>query len=115
MLIVYFLYFKIKNKYFKYDAFHNSIEWLVIDESDKLFESGVRGFRDQLAIIYKACGPNAKRAMFSATYTVEVAKWSKKNLDGLIAVTVGNRYALVIQLIYLYDLYILAVEYNCSF
>lgn len=71
----------------------NSIEWLVIDESDKLFETGVRGFRDQLAIIYKACGPNAKRAMFSATYTVEVAKWSKKNLDGLVAVTVGNRYA----------------------
>ncbi|VVC29257.1 Helicase, C-terminal,Helicase superfamily 1/2, ATP-binding domain,P-loop containing nucleoside [Cinara cedri] len=68
-----------------------NIEWLVIDESDKLFETGIRGFRDQLAIIYKACGPNTKRAMFSATYTVEVAKWSKKNLDGLIAVTVGNR------------------------
>jgi len=73
-------------------VFLNSIEWLVIDESDKLFETGVRGFRDQLATIYKACGPNTKRAMFSATYTVEVAKWSKKNLDGLIAVTVGNRY-----------------------
>lgn len=43
-------------------------------------------------MIYKACGPNTKRAMFSATYTVEVAKWSKKNLDGLVAVTVGNRY-----------------------
>jgi len=63
-----------------------------------LFETGVRGFRDQLATIYKACGPNAKRAMFSATYTVEVAKWSKKNLDGLVAVTVGNRYVIVIQL-----------------
>lgn len=69
----------------------NSVEWLIIDESDKLFETGIRGFRDQLAIIYQACGPNAKRAMFSATYTVEVAKWSKKNLDGLVAVTVGNR------------------------
>jgi len=68
-----------------------NIEWLVIDESDKLFETGVRGFREQLATIYKACGPNAKRAMFSATYTVEVAKWSKQNLDGLISVTVGNR------------------------
>ncbi|XP_025418764.1 probable ATP-dependent RNA helicase DDX52 [Sipha flava] len=69
----------------------NNVEWLIIDESDKLFETGVRGFRDQLATIYKACGPNALRAMFSATYTVEVAKWSKKNLDGLIAITVGNR------------------------
>ncbi|XP_050432332.1 probable ATP-dependent RNA helicase DDX52 [Adelges cooleyi] len=69
----------------------NNVEWLVIDESDKLFETGVRGFRDQLATIYKACGPSTKRAMFSATYTVEVAKWSKKNLDGLISVSVGNR------------------------
>lgn len=75
----------------KINFFLDSIEWLIIDESDKLFETGIRGFRDQLATIYKACGPDTKRAMFSATYTVEVAKWSKKNLDGLIAVTVGNR------------------------
>ncbi|XP_050539568.1 probable ATP-dependent RNA helicase DDX52 [Daktulosphaira vitifoliae] len=68
-----------------------NVEWLIIDESDKLFETGVRGFRDQLATIYKACGPETKRCMFSATYTVEVAKWSKKNLDGLISVSVGNR------------------------
>ena len=63
-----------------------------MDESDKLFEAGVRGFRDQLAEIYKACdAANIKRAMFSATHTVHVAKWCRKNLKGLISVTVGHR------------------------
>lgn len=70
-----------------------SVEWLIVDESDKLFEAGVRGFRDQLACIYQACdSKNVKRAMFSATYTTEVAKWCRKNLQNLVSVTVGHRY-----------------------
>jgi len=28
----------------------SSVEWLVIDESDKLFEDGKTGFRDQVGI-----------------------------------------------------------------
>ncbi|XP_065219051.1 probable ATP-dependent RNA helicase DDX52 isoform X2 [Planococcus citri] len=69
-----------------------SVEWLIIDESDKLFETGIRGFRDQLAVIYQACdSTNIKRAMFSATYTTEVAKWSRKNLKDLALVTIGHR------------------------
>jgi ATP-dependent RNA helicase DDX52/ROK1 len=69
-----------------------SVEWLIIDESDKLFEAGPKGFRDQLAVIYKACDSNnVKRAMFSATHTVHVAHWARKNLRGLISVTVGHR------------------------
>ncbi|XP_069683792.1 probable ATP-dependent RNA helicase DDX52 isoform X1 [Periplaneta americana] len=72
----------------------NNVEWLVVDESDKLFEAGPKGFRDQLAVIYKACDSNnVKRAMFSATHTVHVARWAKKNLKGLICVTVGHRNA----------------------
>ncbi|PSN41807.1 hypothetical protein C0J52_07846 [Blattella germanica] len=48
-----------------------NVEWLIVDESDKLFEAGPKGFRDQLAEIYKACdSENVKRAMFSATYTL---------------------------------------------
>ena len=39
------------------------VEWLIIDESDKLFEAGPKGFRDQLAVIYQACS-KAKKAMF---------------------------------------------------
>lgn len=35
-------------------ALHH-VEWLIIDESDKLFEAGPKGFRDQLAVIYRAC------------------------------------------------------------
>lgn len=69
-----------------------TVEWLIVDESDKLFEAGVRGFRDQLAEIYKACdATNIKRGMFSATHTVHVAKWCRKNLRGLISVTIGHR------------------------
>lgn len=69
-----------------------SVEWLIVDESDKLFEAGPRGFRDQLAAIYQACdSKNVKRGMFSATHGAHVAKWCKQNLKGLIAVTVGHR------------------------
>lgn len=69
-----------------------SVQWLIVDESDKLFEAGPRGFRDQLATIYQACDSlNVKRGMFSATHGAHVAKWCKQNLKGLIAVTVGHR------------------------
>lgn len=69
-----------------------SVEWLVVDESDKLFETGKRGFREQLAEIYKSCTHSkVKRAMFSATYTPQVAMWCKKNLKEVISVTVGHR------------------------
>ncbi|XP_072397068.1 probable ATP-dependent RNA helicase DDX52 [Diabrotica undecimpunctata] len=71
-----------------------NVEWLVIDEADKLFESGVRGFRDQLTEILKVCD-NEKRkiAMFSATYTPVVAKWCVHNMKGLVRVTIGHRNA----------------------
>ena len=39
----------------------DKVEWLVVDEADKLFEAGVTGFRDQLASIHRACtGPNLR-------------------------------------------------------
>ncbi|KAG1672548.1 putative ATP-dependent RNA helicase DDX52 [Nymphon striatum] len=69
-----------------------SVEFLVIDEADKLFEFGKRGFRDQLAVIYKACdSANVRRAMFSATFTSDVENWCKLNLDDPIMVSVGIR------------------------
>lgn len=69
-----------------------NVEWLVIDECDKLFEAGAQGFRDQLAVIYRACSsPNIRRAMFSATYAYDVEEWCKLNLDNVIAVFVGVR------------------------
>lgn len=65
---------------------------MVIDEADKLFETGNRSFWDQLNEILTACnGENRKIAMFSATYTPAVAKWCVHNMKGLVRVTVGQR------------------------
>ncbi|XP_049767383.1 probable ATP-dependent RNA helicase DDX52 isoform X5 [Schistocerca cancellata] len=69
-----------------------NVKWLVIDESDKLFEASEDGFRDQLAVIYRACdSENVRRALFSATHTPDVARWAHKNLKGLVSVTIGHR------------------------
>ncbi|XP_066502473.1 probable ATP-dependent RNA helicase DDX52 isoform X2 [Hoplias malabaricus] len=68
------------------------VEWLVVDESDKLFEDGKTGFRDQLATIFLACSsPKICRAFFSATFTTEVEQWCKLNLDNLVSVNIGPR------------------------
>ncbi|KAI4495540.1 hypothetical protein M0802_008552 [Mischocyttarus mexicanus] len=70
----------------------SNVQWLIVDEADKLFEDGIRGFRDQLDVISTACtNPNLHRAMFSATTTPTVTKWCRKNLKGLVTVTVGPR------------------------
>lgn len=64
----------------------------MIDEADKLFEEGLRGFRDQLNQIMKACTSTDLRiAMFSATQTVDVGRWCKKNMKNMINVTIGSR------------------------
>ncbi|KAF7266128.1 hypothetical protein GWI33_020500 [Rhynchophorus ferrugineus] len=74
----------------------SSIQWLVIDEADKLFEDGSRSFRDQLQQILKACdNSDRKIAMFSATHTPVVAKWCVHNMVGLVRVTVGHKNAAV--------------------
>uniref|UniRef100_A0A3Q3IYN2 Probable ATP-dependent RNA helicase DDX52 n=1 Tax=Monopterus albus TaxID=43700 RepID=A0A3Q3IYN2_MONAL len=70
----------------------SSVEWLVVDESDKLFEDGKTGFREQLATIFLACcGPKVHRAFFSATCTPDVEKWCRLNLDNLVSVNIGHR------------------------
>jgi len=66
------------------------VEWLVVDEADKLFEAGATGFRSQLATVYKACsGPAIRRAMFSATLGPEVENWCRLSLDNMVKVRVG--------------------------
>ncbi|GJQ82801.1 hypothetical protein Trydic_g13504 [Trypoxylus dichotomus] len=60
-----------------------NIDWLVIDEADKLFEEGIRSFRDQLQQILGSCtSENRKIAMFSATCTPVVSKWCVHNMKG---------------------------------
>lgn len=64
-----------------------------MDEADKLFEEGIRSFREQLDEIMRACvNPNLRCGMFSATNTPTVSKWCRRNMKGLITVTVGQRY-----------------------
>ncbi|XP_055942549.1 probable ATP-dependent RNA helicase DDX52 [Argiope bruennichi] len=72
----------------------NKVQWLIVDECDKLFETGKeeKSFRDQLAFIYNACDSSfLKRAMFSATYRHEVEEWCKLNLDSLVCVSIGTK------------------------
>ncbi|KYN27282.1 PREDICTED: probable ATP-dependent RNA helicase DDX52 [Trachymyrmex cornetzi] len=72
----------------------NNVEWLIVDEADKLFEEGIRGFREQLEEITKACvSTSLRRSMFSATNTPAVSKWCRRNMKGLVTVTVGQRNA----------------------
>lgn len=70
----------------------SSVEWLVVDESDKLFEGGKTGFREQLAAVFLACsGSNVRRAFFSATCSPDVEQWCRLNLDNLVSVNIGHR------------------------
>lgn len=72
----------------------NNVEWLIVDEADKMFEDGTRSFRDQLSAISKACSnPKLRQAMFSATQTPAVTKWCRKNLKSWISVMIGLRNA----------------------
>ncbi|OAD59569.1 putative ATP-dependent RNA helicase DDX52 [Eufriesea mexicana] len=72
----------------------NNVEWLIVDEVDKLFEDGTRSFRKQLEIISKSCtNEKLHKAMFSATNTPVVTKWCRRNLKGLITITIGHRNA----------------------
>ena len=66
------------------------MEWLIVDECDKLFESG---FRDQLSVIFENCNKSSKisHAMFSATHDIELEKWAKLNLDNMVTVIVGGK------------------------
>ncbi len=65
----------------------------MVDESDKLFEDGKSGFREQLATIFLACtSPKIRRVFFSATFATDVEKWCKLNLDNLVCVNIGARY-----------------------
>ncbi|XP_046876807.1 probable ATP-dependent RNA helicase DDX52 [Hypomesus transpacificus] len=70
----------------------SSVEWLVVDESDKLFEDGKSGFREQLAAVFLACsGPRVRRALYSATCAADVEQWCRLNLDNLVSVNIGHR------------------------
>ncbi|XP_045074108.1 probable ATP-dependent RNA helicase DDX52, partial [Coregonus clupeaformis] len=74
------------------DLSRSALEWLVVDESDKLFEDGRSGFREQLAAVFQACSsPRVRRAFYSATCAPDVEQWCRLNLDNLVSVNIGHR------------------------
>lgn len=69
-----------------------SIEWLILDEADKLFEEGKNSFRDQFTKIFAACtSEKIKFGLFSATWTMPVSKWGKKSSKNLYTISIGQR------------------------
>lgn len=69
-----------------------SISWIVLDEADKLFEEGKKSFREQFDLIYAACTNQYRKvALFSATWTSSVSKWTRKYCKGIVTVSVGQR------------------------
>lgn len=76
--------------------YYFSVEWLVIDEADKLYETGIRSFKDQLDKILIACSNKIRKiALFSATHTPDIGKWARHDMRGLINITVGQRFVLI--------------------
>lgn len=70
----------------------SNIEWLILDEADKLFEASMNSFREQFDQIFNACTATKRKvALFSATHTHPVAVWAKQNLKGMMTVTIGQR------------------------
>lgn len=64
----------------------------MLDEADKLFEEGKNSFRVQFDKIYGACTHEKKKVgLFSATWTMPVSKWGRKNVKGMHTVSIGQR------------------------
>lgn len=71
-----------------------SLDWLVLDEADRLFEKTEddRSFRLQFDEIYEASkGPKLKLAFFSATFSVELENFCKVQLDDPAMLCIGDR------------------------
>lgn len=68
----------------------DKVEWLILDECDRLFELG---FRDDLTTIYKHClqSDNCRRALFSATVQESLIKWAEVQMDNVVNVIVGGK------------------------
>ncbi|EFO18387.2 hypothetical protein LOAG_10109 [Loa loa] len=79
----------------KNNKISTGLNWLIIDESDRLFdttEGNDRCFRNQFATIYQACNGNSVcRAFFSATFSYEVEDWCKRNLCDMAMICIGSR------------------------
>ncbi|XP_055641946.1 probable ATP-dependent RNA helicase DDX52 [Toxorhynchites rutilus septentrionalis] len=68
----------------------SNIQYIVVDEADKLFEESKNGFREQLDSIMGACtNPCKVVAFFSATLTKDVSLWAGANMPNRVRFSVG--------------------------
>lgn len=68
----------------------SNVQWIILDEADKLFEEGKNSFREQFDSIYGACSKDDKKVgIFSATCTGSIVKWARTNLKKIFTVFVG--------------------------
>ncbi|XP_027195847.2 DExD-box helicase 52 [Dermatophagoides pteronyssinus] len=69
----------------------DNLEWLIIDEYDRLFQST---FMKQLSTIFNICFERSslvKLALFSATFNQYLYDWCKLNLNNIITIIIGQR------------------------
>uniref|UniRef100_A0AAG5DUU3 Probable ATP-dependent RNA helicase DDX52 n=1 Tax=Anopheles atroparvus TaxID=41427 RepID=A0AAG5DUU3_ANOAO len=68
----------------------SNIQWIVVDEADKLFEDSKNSFREQLETVLSACNnPSKTMAFFSATQTREVNQWVAGNVPHRVRFSIG--------------------------
>ncbi|CAD5126023.1 DgyrCDS14199 [Dimorphilus gyrociliatus] len=77
------------------------VEWIILDESDRLMEEGINaervGFRQQIKSVLDYCGQadnknsHLRRAMFSATLTELVYQWAMQEFKDVVNVRVGAK------------------------
>lgn len=66
------------------------VDWIVIDEVDKLFEESNQGFKEDLESILKACTNEDKKfALFSATTTKEMTPFVHEHLKDFATVNIS--------------------------
>lgn len=66
------------------------VEWIVIDEVDKLFEESNQKFQDDLEVILEACdNPKRKFALFSATTSKSMTSWVHEKLKTFATINIS--------------------------
>ena len=91
-----------------------SVEWLILDEADKLFEEGTNSFREQIAEVYTACSSlDVRHALFSATMGSGVEEFTKVHFESPVRVLVGLQYVLLVNDVCMYEHCIMLLVFLC--
>ncbi|XP_065178789.1 probable ATP-dependent RNA helicase DDX52 [Sycon ciliatum] len=70
----------------------SAVQWLVLDEADKLFEKGKESFEEQISTVLAACTHGqCCRALFSATLGNGIEDWCQGYLANYTRIIVGQK------------------------